>query len=157
MVRRTTALKLDLTPPTQAKAVKGGQPLGPAKRSAASVRAQAAIPQDSLHTYRRVTDIIWQRLSPTFGMRTINAIARNVIAREATEFPLLRHLEVGDSGLGWDDLAKQARDVPPQDMHQAIEGFISLFFESLTDMIGQIVAGKLLSDAELVAREEEKP
>ncbi|MBI5531702.1 MAG: hypothetical protein HY898_03230 [Deltaproteobacteria bacterium] len=119
--------------------------------------ALEAVRQDSLSTYRRVTDIIWQRLSPTFGIRTINAIARSVIVREQGKHPLLGHLGVNDSGLDWSEFERRAQAVTPRSMQQSIDCFINAYFEALANMIGHIVVSKLFNDAEGTAIEEARP
>jgi len=109
---------------------------------------------DVVGVYRRITSIVWQRLSPTFGMRTINAIARNVIARRSRDHELAL-LEVGPDGLVWDKL-EAAKHLPPAPrLQEQLDDFISDFFEALANLIGRLMVGKLFKEAEEMARKGE--
>lgn len=107
-----------------------------------------------LGVYKRITDIVWQRLSPTFGIRTINAIARNVIATRSRDRELAL-LDVGPEGLIWDKLDAQTRPPNPDRLQQQLDGFISDFFEALANLIGRLMVGKIFREAEELARQGE--
>lgn len=110
--------------------------------------------EDVLGVYKRITSIVWRRLSPTFGIRTINAIARNIIARRSEDHDL-RLLDVGSDGLLWDRL-ENAKDLPPANkLQEQLDDFISDFFEALANLIGRLMVGKLFKEAEELARKGE--
>lgn len=110
--------------------------------------------EDVLGVYKRITSIVWQRLSPTFGIRTINAIARNIIARRADDHEL-GLLDVGPDGLLWDRL-EAAKTLPPADkLQEQLDDFISDFFEALANLVGRLMVGKLFKEAEELARKGE--
>ncbi len=110
--------------------------------------------QDVVGVYKRVTSIVWQRLSPTFGMRTINAIARNVIARRPEDGELAL-LEVGSNGLLWDKLEGLPHPPPARRLQEQLDGFIGDFFEALANLIGRLMVGKIFKEAEELARKGE--
>ncbi len=108
--------------------------------------------REVIGVYRRVCAIIWQRLSPTFGGRTINAIARNVIARNSKRYPHLCTLTVTDAGLQWNELEDRLEEISLHDVRAMLDRFIDDFFEALSSLIGKLVVGKIFKEAEAVAR-----
>lgn len=104
--------------------------------------------------FRRVTGIVWQRLSPTFGIRTVNAIARTVIARKAKDIPPIALLEVSEDGLVWDRLEQRLGEIPMDALQAMLEEFVDEFFEALASLIGKLVVGRIFQDTEKLAREE---
>lgn len=117
-------------------------------------RAAASATADVIGVYKRITDIVWQRLSPTFGMRTINAIARNVIAKRAADGALAL-LDVGADGLLWDRLTENVQTQSADRLQQQLDAFIGDFFESLANLIGRLMVGKIFKEAEEIARQGE--
>lgn len=121
-----------------------------ARREAASARH--ADREDVVGIYKRITGIVWQRLSPTFGIRTINAIARNVIARRSGDRDL-RLLEIGPDGLIWTRLEARLRAPSSADrLQQQLDDFIGDFFEALANLVGRLMVGKIFKEAEELAR-----
>lgn len=102
--------------------------------------------------YERVTSIIWQRLAPTFGIRTVNAIARNVIVRSAKQQPALGLIKVGDDGLDWSGFEAQLADMDDEKVRQMLDGFLDEFFDALASLIGNLVMGKIFKEAEEMVR-----
>ncbi len=98
--------------------------------------------------YQRVTSVIWQRLSPTFGIRTINAIAKNSIARVKKQHPFINHLKVDEDGIVWTELLNQATDENEEELSTALEAFLDEFFEALSVLIGRLIVGKSVKEAE---------
>lgn len=125
---------------------------GPAEKTVKGDRSRER--DDVVGVYQRITSIVWQRLSPTFGLRTINAIARNVIARRANDRELAL-LEVGSDGLLWDKLEAIAHPPSPQRLQEQLDDFISDFFEALANLIGRLMVGKIFKEAEELARKGE--
>lgn len=107
--------------------------------------------------YKRVTGIVWQRLSPTFGIRTINAIARNVIARKAVKRPALAALRIGPDGLAWEGVDERLGQVAPEELRAALDEFLDDFFEALATLIGRLVVGKIFKEADELATGDEQP
>ncbi len=103
---------------------------------------------DIIRIYERVMQIIWQRLSPTFGLRTINAIAKNVIVRQSQDHPFARYLRVNESGLDWTDVKSHADEVPEEDLSASLDALLDEFFDALSNLIGRLVVGKLFQEAE---------
>jgi hypothetical protein len=104
--------------------------------------------QEIVDVYKRVTRIIWQRLSPTFGIRTINAIARNVIARQAVTHPVITQLRVGQDGIDWSGIDAQLEQLPEEQLRPMLDDFLDEFFEALANLIGRLVVGKIFKEAE---------
>ncbi len=107
---------------------------------------------ETLNIYERVTKIVWDRLSPTFGIRTINAIAKNVIVRQAQSRPFVRHLQVDENGLVWAEMRASVGEVPEDELAAGLEGLLDEFFEALSNLIGRLIVGKLFQEAEELAR-----
>ena len=84
-------------------------------------------PTDTVRVYQRVTAIIWQRLAPTFGIRTINAIAKNALARSTREHPALAALKVGADGLEWGALDAHVPAGDEAEIGAALEFFMDEF------------------------------
>ncbi len=124
-----------------------------ARRDAARESRHSAR-DDVIGIYKRITAIVWQRLSPTFGMRTINAIARNVIARRADDRELAL-LDVGPDGLIWDKLEPRIKSPSPERLQEQLDGFIGDFFEALANLVGRLMVGKIFKEAEELARKGE--
>lgn len=106
--------------------------------------------------YQRVAAIVWQRLSPTFGIRTINAIARNVIARKSRKHEHLGALEVGEDGLDWHQLEERLGQIPLDELRRMLDEFVDEFFDALSSLIGKLVVGKIFKEAEASARKRGK-
>ncbi len=102
--------------------------------------------------YQRVTAIIWQRLSPTFGIRTVNAIARNVIVRGTKTHPSLALIKVGEDGLEWGELEAKLAEVDGESLHLMLDSLLDEFFDALANLIGKLVMGKIFKEAEEMAR-----
>lgn len=125
-----------------------------AVRSSQAAESRHAARDDVIGVYKRITRIVWQRLSPTFGIRTINAIARNVIARRPGDRELAL-LEVGPDGLVWDRLEERVRSPSAERLQEQLDGFIGDFFEALANLIGRLMVGKIFREAEELARQGE--
>ncbi len=109
---------------------------------------------DVVNIYQRVTGIIWQRLSPTFGIRTINAIAKNVVVRQASVHPFIRHLQVDQDGLVWAEMRTHLDEVSEDELASTLEAMLDEFFNALSNLIGRLVVGKLFQEAEDLAKGE---
>lgn len=117
-------------------------------------------PSNQLQTvqiYERVMKIVWDRLSPTFGIRTINAIAKNVIARQAHTHPFVQNLQVDADGLVWTEMKSHAGEVPVDELSEGLEILVDEFFDALSNLIGRLIVGKLFQEAEEMAKKERTP
>lgn len=103
---------------------------------------------DIVNIYERVMKIVWQRLSPTFGLRTINAIAKNVVVRQSQEHPFARYLRVNESGLDWTEVKAHVSQVSEEELSSSLETLLDEFFDALSNLIGRLVVGKLFQEAE---------
>jgi hypothetical protein len=109
--------------------------------------------KELLGVYERVAAIVWQRLSPTFGIRTVNALARNVVARQAKRHPDMTALKVGPNGLEWAEIERKLMDIEAEELRRMLDDFIDEFFEALATLIGKLVVGKIFKEASELARE----
>lgn len=107
---------------------------------------------ETVGVYERVMNIVWQRLSPTFGIRTINAIAKNVIVRQSKAHPFARYLHVGDDGLVWTDVKAHVSEVPIEELSRSLEALVDEFFDALSNLIGRLIVGKMFREAEEMAK-----
>lgn len=107
---------------------------------------------ETVNIYQRVTGIIWQRLSPTFGIRTINAIAKNVVVRQAPAHPFVRYLQVNEDGLEWTEMRAHLDEVTEDEVAKTLEVLLDEFFDALSNLIGRLVVGKLFHEAEELAK-----
>ncbi len=105
-----------------------------------------------VNIYERVMKIVWQRLSPTFGLRTINAIAKNVIVRQAKDHPFVQFLRVGEDGLNWAEMKAHAGEIPEEELSATLESLVDEFFDALSNLIGRLIVGKLFQEAEEMAK-----
>ncbi len=103
---------------------------------------------ETVAIYERVTAIIFQRLGPTFGQRTIAAIAKNVVTRQAKQHRLLGFLAVSEQGVNWSDFKAHLGDVPEEEVAASLEGFLDEFFEALSNLIGRLILGQVFKEAE---------
>jgi hypothetical protein len=110
-----------------------------------------------VNIYERVTRIIWERLSPTFGIRTINAIAKNIVVRRSPAYPFVRYLQVSGEGLVWTELRARAIEIPEEELSAGLEGLLDDFFNALSNLVGQLIVGKLFQEAEELAKKEVEP
>ncbi|MBI2953849.1 MAG: hypothetical protein HYY30_06015 [Chloroflexi bacterium] len=108
--------------------------------------------QDIVNVYKRITAIIYQRLSPTFGQRTIAAIAKNVLARQSKPHPSLARLKVSDEGIDWTDYEAHLGEVSEEEIAASLEAFMDEFFEALSNLIGRLIMAKLFKEAEQAAK-----
>jgi hypothetical protein len=105
--------------------------------------------QETVRVYERITESIWQRLAPTFGQRTINAIAKNAITRTARTHPALLRLEVTpDDGLNWEQFEHHLGDVTGDEVSTMLGDLMDEFFEALSNLAGRLIADKVFSEAE---------
>jgi hypothetical protein len=112
---------------------------------------------EMVNIYERVTRIIWERLSPTFGIRTINAIAKNIIVRQSTTYPFVRYLQVDEDGLVWNELRSRAGEIDEEQLSSGLEVLLDEFFEALSNLIGKLIVGKLFHEAEEMAKKGGQP
>jgi hypothetical protein len=110
--------------------------------------------QDTVRVYKRVTSIIWQRLSPNFGLRTINAIAKNAIVRTAKQHPYLTHLKVSADGLEWNNFEAALNEVNEDEVSAMLEDMTDEFFDAVATLIGRLVVGKIFAEAEEAVQKE---
>lgn len=102
--------------------------------------------QDIVNVYKRIMLIIFERLSPTFGQRTIGAIAKNVLARQARKRKLLKLLTVTDKGIDWEQFEANLSEFKDEDISASLEAFVDEFFEALSNLIGKLIMGKLFRE-----------
>lgn len=110
-----------------------------------------------INIYERVTRIVWERLSPTFGIRTINAIAKNVLVRQAQDHPFVQYLQVEPDGLVWTEMRAHVGEVAEEELSSSLESLLDAFFEALSNLIGRLIVGKLFQEAEELAKKGETP
>ncbi|HEX2922502.1 MAG TPA: hypothetical protein VHS28_00560 [Chloroflexota bacterium] len=108
-----------------------------------------------IEIYERVMRIVWQRLSPTFGIRTINAIAKNVIVRQARDHPFTHYLSVDSEGLVWSELRAHSAEISQEEMSAGLDILLDDFFDALSNLIGRLVVGKLFQEAEEMVKKGE--
>lgn len=105
--------------------------------------------QDTIRVYKRVTGSVWQRMTPTFGIRTINAIAKNAIARSGRTHPDLTYLVVSaEDGLTWERLEQHVVAMDDEEVSTMLADFLDEFFDGLSTLTGQLIADKIFKDAE---------
>jgi hypothetical protein len=107
---------------------------------------------DALKVYQRVFIIIWSRLSPTFGIRTINAIAKNSIARQSKAHPFLTFLTVNYDGLVWDRFESEHAGSVDEAAFDALDALLDEFFDAVSNLIGKLIVGKIFQEAEEAAK-----
>lgn len=110
---------------------------------------------DIVSIYARIMTIIFQRLSPTFGERTIAAIAKNVLARQSKDHPILSYVSVSDRGVDWTEFSSHMDGVSEDEIAESLEEFLDEFFEALSNLIGRLIVGKLFKEAEEMAKRGE--
>ena len=108
-----------------------------------------------LRVYERVVAIVWQRLGPTFGQRTIAAIARNALARRAEAHPPLADLRVTEAGLDWAAVQARSGSYEEEALSKALEAFLDEFFDGLSNLIGQLVVQRVFKEATEHAEERQ--
>jgi hypothetical protein len=101
-----------------------------------------------VRVYERVTEIIFQRLGPTFGSRTIAAIAKNVQARQSRSHQILAYLTISEKGIGWAGFRAHFDEVGEEEVGASLEEFLDEFFEALSNLIGRLILGQLFKEAE---------
>jgi hypothetical protein len=109
---------------------------------------------ETLLVYQRVTQIIWQRLGATFGIRTINAIAKNAIVRVAKVHRPLAALKVNADGLDWEPFMANLEGVPIDDVNIMLDELMDEFFEAIATLIGRLVINQIFVEAERSLKEE---
>ncbi len=111
---------------------------------------------DIVVAYQRIMAIVFDRLSPTFGRRTIAAIAKNVLARQAKDHEILKHLAVSDEGMDWVELKSHLGEATEEEVSKSLEDFLDDFFDALSNLIGRLIVGKLFKEAEEAAKRGEE-
>lgn len=105
--------------------------------------------QDTLGVYQRITASIWRRMTPTFGVRMINAIAKNAITRIARAHPTLGYLTISvDDGLEWDEFDRHVDEASAEEVSAMLGDFMDEFFDGLSTLTGQLIADKIFAEAE---------
>lgn len=100
--------------------------------------------------------IVFQRLSPTFGHRTIAAILENSLARRAKRHKILRHLAVTEDGVQWDAFRNHLHEASDQEISAALEQLLDEFFDVISHLIGRLIATKLAEEAKETAKRGDK-
>ena len=108
----------------------------------------------TVEIYERITNIIWRRLAPTFGERTIAAIARNVVALDSAKYPILQHLQVTDQGSRWGTLKYAVQGEGSEDVTAGLDTALDDLFEALSDLIGRLIVSKVMTEAKGEAQKE---
>ncbi len=108
--------------------------------------------EHTVGVYRRIAAIIFDRLSPTFGQRTIAAITKNVLARQSKRHPALASLQVQDSGVVWDNFLAHIPEFSEEEIASSLEDFLDEFFDALSNLIGRLIVGRLFKEAEDLAQ-----
>lgn len=108
----------------------------------------------TIDVYKRVTRIVWSRLSPAFGIKTINAIAKNSLARQVKNHPLLNLVSVDESGLEWTRVESEVVRYPEAEVSESLEAFLDQFFDALSELIGRLVVSEVLEEAEKARKEK---
>ncbi len=101
-----------------------------------------------LGAYQRVIAIVWRRLSPTFGIRTVGAITRQVIIRSAKRYPVLAMLKLGDDGVEWGAFEASIERVGLAELRQMLDQLMDDFFEALASLMGDLVVRKIFKGTE---------
>lgn len=107
----------------------------------------------TIDVYRRILAIVFNRLAPTFGHRTIAAIAKNAAARQAREHPILAHLKFSEAGADWTAFEASLGGASVEEIATSLDSFVDEFFEALSSLIGRLIVGKLFQEAEELAKE----
>jgi hypothetical protein len=107
---------------------------------------------DALNVYQRVFQIVWGRLAPTFGIKTINAIAKNSIVRQSKAYPLLALLTVDDDGLVWGRFETEVRGLSNEEAFDSLDALLDEFFDAVSNLIGKLIVGKIFQEAEEAAK-----
>ena len=108
----------------------------------------------TIDVFKRVTRIVWSRLSPTFGIKTINAIAKNSLARQAKIHPLLELVSLDEDGLVWTRIESEVVRYPETEVSESLEAFLDQFFDALSELIGRLVANQVLEEAKEARKEK---
>ena len=107
---------------------------------------------DAIKVYQRVFQIVWGRLAPTFGIKTINAIAKNSIVRQSKDHPLLALLMVDDDGLVWARFEAEACNSSTEEAFDSLDAMLDEFFDAVSNLIGKLIVGKIFQEAEEAAK-----
>lgn len=109
--------------------------------------------QELINIYKRILSIIFERLSPTFGQRTIAAIAKNSVARQSKKHKILAYLSVTDQGMDWREIEAHLTEASQEQISAGLEEFLDEFFDALSNLIGRLIVGKLFKEAEEMAKQ----
>lgn len=109
--------------------------------------------EETVDIYKRVIAIVFDRLSPTFGQRTIGAIAKNVLARQSKKHKALAYLSVSERGIEWQQLQGHLGEITYRELSSSLESFLDEFFEALSSLIGELIMAKVFKEAEEGARQ----
>lgn len=113
---------------------------------------------DTTRVFQRITASIWRRMAPTFGVRTINAIAKNAIVRTARSHPYLNHLDIStDDGLDWSRFEGHVDEYRADEVSTMLGDLMDEFFDGLSTLTGQLIADKIFSEAEKESGKEPVP
>jgi len=85
---------------------------------------------------------LWQRSNLTLGEVTLTAIVERVLHTATEQFPMLKGVEVGPSGLRCEDLRTQA-GVPDDELSSAIRFVLVEFLTVLGNLTAQILTPAL--------------
>lgn len=88
-------------------------------------------------------------MTPTFGVRTINAIAKNAIIRTMRVHPYLSHLQISaDNGLEWGAFEGHIDEFRAEEVGAMLGDLMDEFFDGLSTLTGQLIADKIIAEAE---------
>ena len=107
--------------------------------------ATSASADQLLQLFVDAFDAVWTRSHVTLGEVTLTAIVDRVVYDAAERHPLLSALEVEPTGLGFERLLEQSRDLPPDQIAEAIRTVLVEFLTVLGNLTAEILTPALHS------------
>ncbi len=111
---------------------------------------------DLIDLYSRLLNEIWGKVSELIGESLLAFLILLTIGRISDKFPILSGIRVSEAGISLETIRKQFQDIPPEDVHQAFQGFVKNLFNVFTALAENVINRELLSTVLPKLREAEK-
>jgi hypothetical protein len=111
-------------------------------------RLRQARQDEVMAIYEDLLRTIWERLVPTLGRVTVNAILDRSIATTAERYHFVKHLVVTREGLSFDALRKNIGDQEQRSIRDAMKELVANLIDLLAVLTGDIIVRHLLKEVE---------
>jgi hypothetical protein len=111
---------------------------------------------DLIDLYSTLLNEIWGKASELIGESLLAFLMQLTIRRMSNNSPIVNGIRVSEAGVSLETLRNQCRDVSPEDLHRAFQGFVKNLFSVFTAITENVINRELFSTVLPKLRDAEK-